>query len=408
MSKLDKILTPKQQSVLKEALTNQEWTLLINHGGVRAGKTVIDNLIFLYQLREVANIAKKVGKEHPLYILGGVSSRTIANNVLNPLSDTYGINFKFDKWGNFELFGVTVVQAYTGSIGGLAGIRGMSAFGAYINEASLANEEVFDEIRKRCSEGKGRVLCDTNPDVPTHWLKKKYIDNPNNSKEIISFHYSVDDNPFLSERYVNSLKATTPSGMFYDRAILGLWVAGEGAVYRDFDERTMLLDDIKVSPNAEIYAGIDWGYEHQGSLVVLADIENKTYLLEEHTAQYKEIDYWVDVAKKVCAKYGRIRFYADSARPEHVARFNREGLRCINANKSVLSGIEEVAKRIKEKRFFVRKAGIQEFLSEIYEYVWDAKSGMPVKDNDHVLDAIRYAIYTKNHKPSIIRTFKGF
>lgn len=389
-------------------MTNDKWTLLINHGGVRAGKTIIDNLIFLYQIKEVAELAKKEGVEHPLYILAGVSSKTIANNVLNPLADMYGFNFHFDKWGNFDLFGVTVVQAYTGSISGLGGIRGLSAWGAYINEASLANEEVFDEIRKRCSEGKGRVICDTNPDIPTHWLKKKYIDNPNHSEEIISFHYTIDDNTFLSKRYVDSVKATTPSGMMYDRAVLGLWVAGQGAVYRDFDERTMAKKNLisRIPRDATFYAGVDWGYEHKGSIVVMADYKGSTYLLEEDTEQYREIDYWVAKAKQVKAKYGNIRFYADSARPEHVVRFNREGLHCINANKQVLSGIEEVASLMKQGKFFIDADKTPEFLSEVYEYVWDEKTGMPVKQNDDCMDAVRYAVYTQHHNPVSVQTFK--
>lgn len=402
---LNKILTPKQQFVLQEVLSNQRWTLLINHGGVRSGKTVIDNVIFLMQLKEVSQLAKEAGVDHPLYILAGVSSKTIANNVLTPLRQMFGIQFHFDKWGNFELFGVTVVQAYTGSISGLGGIRGLSAWGAYINEASLANEEVFDEIRDRCSEGMGRVICDTNPDVPTHWLKKDYIDNPSGSDAILSFHYTLDDNSFLNKRYVESLKATIPSGMLYDRKILGLWVAGQGAVYQDFNEKTMVKKGLSVPRDAVFYAGVDWGYEHLGSIVVMADYGGSTYLLEEDTEQYKEIDYWVTRAKQVKAKYGNIRFYADSARPEHVARFNREGIRCINANKAVLSGIEEIASLMKQGRFYV-DSNASGFLNEVYEYIWDEKTGMPVKQHDDCMDAVRYAVYSQHHKSVNVRTFK--
>ena len=41
-------------------------------------------------------------------------------------------------------------------------IRGMSAFGAYINEGSTANNAVFKEVLSRCSEEGARVMIDTN------------------------------------------------------------------------------------------------------------------------------------------------------------------------------------------------------------------------------------------------------
>ena len=44
--------------------------------------------------------------------------------------------------------------------------------------------------------------------------------------------------------------------------------------------------------------------------------------------------------------------------------------------------------------------GIQQFLDEVYQYVWDDKMGKPVKEHDHVMDAVRYAIATRqwNHE----------
>lgn len=306
------MLTPKQQTVLHQAFNNQSWRLMINYGAVRAGKTIVDNIIFLYEVRRVAEQAAAKNVDNPLYILAGVSSKTIWNNVLIPLMNTFDLNFQFDNHNNFKLFGVTIVQAYTGSIGGLGGIRGLTAWGAYINEASMANEEVFTEIRNRCSESKARVVCDTNPDVPTHWLKKKYIDN--DDEHIISNHFVLDDNTFLDEEYIASLKATTPTGMFYDRAILGLWVADEGIVYKDFDKQTMVLKEPRF-PMTYYTAGIDWGYEHPTSIVVFGhDDYGNHYLVEEHTEKYKEIDYWTSVAKGIQQRYGpNIPYYCDTA-----------------------------------------------------------------------------------------------
>lgn len=403
MTKLNKLFTPKQIEVLQQELLNPKWKLMVNYGAVRAGKTYVDNFVFLFELRHAAMVAQNKDMAHPLYILAGVSSKSIYNNVLTEIANTFGLEFKFDKHNSFQvkfngLPPVTVVQAFTGSIAGLGAIRGMTSTGAYVNEASLANEAVFTEIRQRCSVEGARVVCDTNPDVPNHWLKTKYIDNPNDSDTIISNHFVLDDNTRLDPDYVTSLKETTPTGMFYDRSILGLWVSGEGVVYRDFDERKMVVPSQAIPDRLTIICGVDWGYEHAGSVVVMGfDRDGRWYLLEEHTKQYEEIDYWVRIAKSIQERYGyNVPFYADSARPEHVARFKREKINCNYGYKSVMTGIEHVAKLMKQGAFFVSREGIkgQQFLDEIYQYVWNETTGEPVKESDHTMDAMRYAIAT--------------
>lgn len=390
--KLNKLYTPKQIEILKRTNTS-DFFILGLHGAKRTGKTVINNDIFLRELRRVRKIADNLKIKEPMYILAGVSSKTIQNNILQEIYNRYQLDIKFDKHNSFTLFGVKVVQAFTGTIGGLGGIRGMTAFGAYINEASLANEMVFKEIISRCSGDGARIVFDTNPDHPEHWLKKEYIDS--NSENIISYHFKLDDNTFLTERYINNIKESTPSGMFYDRDIEGLWVTGEGVVYSDFNAAKHYIRDISEIEFETYIAGVDWGYSHHGSIVVFGiDKDNKWYLIEEHATQFKEIDYWVNIALDIKERYGNINFYCDSARPEHVERFRRERIRALNADKSVLSGIEEVARLIKLNRFFVLENKVKRFKEEIYNYVWDEKTGEPIKANDDVLDSIRYVVYT--------------
>lgn len=389
---LNRLYTPKQIEILKRTNT-EDFFILGLHGAKRTGKTVINNDIFLRELIRVRKIADKLKIKEPMYILAGVSSKTIQNNVLQEIYNRYQLDIKFDKHNSFTLFGVKVVQAFTGTIGGLGGIRGMTAFGAYVNEASLANEKVFKEIISRCSGDGARIVFDTNPDNPEHWLKKEYIDSK--SENIISYHFELDDNTFLSPRYIQNIKESTPSGMFYDRDIRGLWVTGEGVVYSDFDSNKHFINDVDNIEFETYIAGVDWGYSHFGSIVVFGiDKLNNWYLLEEHAKQFKEIDYWADVALDIKGRYGNINFYCDSARPEHVERFRRERIRAINADKSVLSGIEEVARLIKLGRFFVVSDKVKVFKKEIYNYVWDEKTGNPVKENDDVMDSMRYAIYS--------------
>ena len=393
-------MTEKQIAVLKSYL-HDDWKYLILSGAVRSGKTYIDNYIFLLEMKRVSELAKKNGDVNPKYILAGYSNGSIYNNVVSELTNTFGIDPKFDRHGHFHIFGVEVVPAYTGSSRGIGAIRGMTAFGAYINEASLATEGVFQEIIQRCSKEGARIICDTNPDNPQHWLKTEYIDNKDPKARIKSFHFTLGDNTFLSKDYVEALKAATPSGMFYDRAILGLWVTGDGIVYEDFNKNTMIVDE--VPENLDYYCGIDWGFAegHENVITVFGDDPDTdvTYLLDIYSSTGKYIDYWVEIAQQIQEKYGYgINFWADSARPEYVSYFQQNGIQARNADKSVMDGVEYCSSRIKLDKFRVLKSCSKPFLDDVYQYVWDPVKGVPKKEHDNVMDSFRYAVFNQHKK----------
>lgn len=409
---LRNLFTEKQIDVYHTFRHSPKLKLLILTGAVRAGKTFIDNFLFIQSVKYAATIAKEQGKPFVQYILAGASYKNIHNNVLSELNATFGLNFKFRQDGSFQmkfkgLPPVKIVLAYTKSSAGVSGIRGMTAYGAYINEASLAKKDVFEEIRSRCSGKGARVICDTNPDVPTHYLKQ-LIDQAEerNDPTIIAKHFTIFDNkenldPDYLETMVNS-----KSGVFYERDILGLWSSGDGIVYADFDIHE---NEITRKEYEEMYpeqvrkhgltyiAGVDWGYEHKGCIVVIAvDYQNNFTLIEEHTHKHWQGTDWLAKANEIKARYGNIKFYCDSARPEYVGMFRQNGINAINAYKRILKGVDTVASLIKQRKFKVVKEAINYFEKEIFEYNWDEKTGEPEKKdgNDDVMDTTRYAVAT--------------
>ena len=394
---MDDLLTAKQQEVL-HAYLHEDFMTMILTGAVRSGKTFIDNLLFLYELKRVKRQADLEGEKHPQYILAGASSGSIYNNIIASISNDFGIELNPDKHNHYHLFGVDITPVYTKSISGLAGARGFTAYGAYVNEASLANERVFSEILSRCSKAGSHVIADTNPDAPTHWLKTDYIDNKDPKNKTLVFTFTMDENTFLAPDYVKQKKAQTPTGMFYDREILGLWVSGDGLVYRDFDKQRMVIPKAKLPHIVKYYCGVDWGFDHKGVITVWGDdAKGNIYLIEEYTSQFKYISYWVTVAKKIQEKYGRvITFWVDSARPDNYSEFLRAGINARNADKARMAGVERVAEYMKQGKFFAVKEGMNQFLNEVYQYVWDENTGEPKKEHDDVMDSMRYAIFNEH------------
>lgn len=412
---LSNMYTDKQVQAFRNYASGK-FKIMILSGAVRTGKTVVDNDLFMIDVKRAKALADRDGVKEPIYILAGYSSKTIENNVLNPIRNRYHIEFKFNKHGGFTLFGVNIVMAYTGSMGGVGAIRGLTAYGAYVNEASMAVEDVFKEINNRVTPDEAHIIADTNPDSPTHWLKTNYIDNTDPDASVVTVNFKLDDNKrFLGDKYIRQLKAAYGSGAMYDRAILGLWTSGEGAVYVDWYDEQNYINREDLPPIKKYYAGVDWGYKHYGSIVIVGeDRDGNCYLVDEYSRTLRGIEFWKDVAHDMIEKYGNIEFVCDTARTENIDAFLMDDIDAIFANKHVDKGIELVASLIKTRSFKVVRDVLQNrdeqgnsvsiFEDNIHGYVWDKKKGVVVKLHDDCLDAIRYVlmyIYEKRGTTSV-------
>ena len=90
--------------------------------------------------------------------------------------------------------------------------------------------------------------------------------------------YTIFDNPFLPEEFVQQLCKEYEGTIYYDRLILGLWKRADGAIYKRFADnpeafRCVIVDEI--SPNQEykqfqkeditsIEIGLDFGGNQSG------------------------------------------------------------------------------------------------------------------------------------------------
>jgi PBSX family phage terminase large subunit len=387
-------LTPKQIKVVDSVRTEDPKILLLS-GAKRAGKTYVALLLFL------AHVAQYEG-ENLAFIIGGATYSSIWRNILDDMEKLLNIEIKLDKKNSFRLFG-NKIYVFDGSTSDAwKKARGFTSAGAFLNEGTALHDMFVKEVISRCSYKGARIIIDTNPENPSHPVKEDYIDKDGQRLEsgrlnIRAFHFSLFDNIFLDPEYVESIVAATPTGMFMDRDVHGHWVAAEGVIYKDFhkDRHYISSDEMEDVNILRHWVGVDFGYEHHGSMVVVGDdSEECVYLLEEHAKQHEEIDYWVKVALDIKDRYGNINFYCDHARPEHIMRLRKEGIRAINADKSVIAGIEEVARLFKKDKLKIVKDKVERFEKEIFMYVWNPTTGEPVKLWDDVLDALRYAIYT--------------
>ena len=386
------MISNKQKEVVR-CVELENPKILVLSGAKRAGKTYIMIYCFL------RHIAKYENKGYS-FILGGTNQSSLRRNVLNDLEMIIGHEIRLAKDNHFKLFGNKIYCFDGANADAYKKVRGFTSYGAFLNEATTLHDSFVKECISRCSGEGARIYMDTNPENPTHTVKIDYIDKSgqrleNGQLNIKAFQFTLYDNTFLDKEYVKSIEASTPSGMFYDRDILGKWVAAEGVVYKDFNREKHYIKDTEGIQFKRYFAGVDYGWEHYGSIVVVGiDIYNNYYLLEEHSYQHKDIDQWCSIGKDIVKRYGNINFYCDHARPDYVNKMRVEGLRAINAKKDVIEGISEVAKLFKTNRLFIVEPKVKRFKEEIYNYVWKPGKDEPIKEQDDVLDSLRYAIYT--------------
>ena len=383
--------TPKQIEVLESfAIDNPK--ILICSGAKRAGKTFILIKIFLAHVSLFRNQGLS-------FIIGGTTQSSIKRNILNDLEKIIGREIKFKDDGHFPLYGNKIYCFHGANADSYKSMRGFTSAGALLNEATTLHDTFVKEAISRCSYEGARVFMDTNPENPTHTVKVDYVDKDgqllsNGQLNIKAFNFTLYDNTFLNKEYVESIEASTPSGMFFDRDILGVWVASEGIVYTDFDKNKHYIKNVDTELK-KVFCGVDFGWEHYGSMVVVGlGLDNKYYLLKEYAYKHKDIEYWINIAKSIVKEYGNINFYCDHARPDYINKLKVNGIRAINARKEVMEGISTVATLFKTDKLLVLEDNVNIFKNEIYNYVWAKGKDEPVKQNDDVLDSLRYAIYT--------------
>lgn len=253
--------------------------LNIFEGSVRSGKTHISMIMWAFWVA--------CSPKDKAYLMSGKTLTTLKRNVLEPLKNLLGDCFSYNvskKEG--ELFGRRVYLEGAANAEAESKIRGMTLMGAYCDELTLFGKEFFVMLLSRLSESGAKLFATTNPDTPAHWVKRDYLDNPR--VDLLSIKFTLDDNVFLPKKYVESLKSEF-CGVFYDRFILGKWVAAEGRVYESFSSANVLSSkeiESRLAENRLITAaiGVDYGGNGSASAFVLVGADagfKNLYVLSE-------------------------------------------------------------------------------------------------------------------------------
>lgn len=216
-------LSDKQKEFWNNA--NSRWN--IKSGATRSGKTYMDYYVIPKRIRAVA------GKEGLTIILGNTKG-TLQRNIIEPLQKLWGTALVSDirSDNTAMLFGEKCYCLGADKINQVDRIRGSSIKYCYGDEVVTWHEEVFDMLKSRLDKEYSRFDGTCNPDSPNHWFYKFL--QKRDEFDIYLQNYTIDDNPFLAESFVENLKKEYYGTILYDRYILGRWTLAEGLIYKIF------------------------------------------------------------------------------------------------------------------------------------------------------------------------------
>lgn len=262
-------LSQKQKTYIVQA--NHRWNF--KEGAVRSGKSYVD-VTTIIPLR----IRERIGKDG-LVIIIGVSRETVERNVLQPMRERYGPDIvgTINSRNIARVCGENVYCLGAEKVSQVAKVQGASAKYIYGDEVAKWHKEVFNMIKSRLDKPYSCFDGSLNPEHPTHWLKE-FLDS---DADVYRQKYTIFDNPFLDQGFVENLCKEYEGTVYYDRLILGQWVRAEGAIYRKFADQPQqfycrIVDRIEEaggnqilrSDLMEIDVGVDFGGNKSGHAFV--------------------------------------------------------------------------------------------------------------------------------------------
>ena len=232
-------------------------------------------------------------------------------------------------------------------------VRSMSLDIVWMEEATRFVEPDYNELlaRMRGNAANWRqIVLTTNPDAPTHWIKRRLIDG----LEAHVYMSAAVDNPYNPEQYAAALDSMT--GIQRQRLLEGKWTQAEGVIYDNWSHENITLAADFNPDYGAVYWGVDDGYVYGGGPGTLS-YHPRVILMAQITpvgglnvfAEYYRTLELPEASISAAMGYGYPApelAYVDSSAAELRARFSTLGIMNAGATHPVGEGIKNLRRFI--------------------------------------------------------------
>lgn len=383
----------KQNEYIRES--GARWNFKV--GAVRSGKSFVDvAYVIPAHLRALRN-------EKGLNVFLGVSKETIERNVLQPMREIYtdAIVGTINSRNIAMVCGVPVYCLGAEKVSQVSKLQGASIKYCYGDEIAKWNKEVFAILESRLDKDYSVFDGACNPEYPGHWLKN-FIDRED--LDMYLQKYTIFDNPFLSQSFVDNLCKEYQGTVYYNRYILGEWTLAEGLIY------PMYADAIAEPPQGQpskYVLSIDYGTQNPFAAILWGLFGDVWYAVKEYyysgrdTGQQKTDEDYGNDMDKFTAGIDRVKTIIDPSAASFIALLRRKHrYNVIPADNAVADGIRETAMCLKNGIIKISPR-CKNWQTEAQGYVWDENTAQdtPVKESDHCVTGDTLVMTESGEKP---------
>ena len=369
-------------------LTGLDIKIVALIGGTGCGKTFLLPIYLQYKAHEKY---KLTGEKVEVIVLAPTYKMLLRNPLkyITKYFDDMGFEYVLNKSEMKLTFEFGVV--YFVSAESYESMQGVHADFVIMDEGGLMKKPVLDTALQRLAFKSGQLAIFSTPYSSGHWLKiivyDKWLEGDNN---IAVYNPTSSSNPFYPLSEIQRAKEMLPKWKF-DMFFLAKFTRPAGLIFEEVE----YVKPFQIPSGWVYFRGLDFGYNNPNAIVnlVLDPNTENVYVF----AEWKRSQTTIDDLEKVLRK-GAGMIYADPAGKDALETLKSRGIMISNAKKDVLAGISMLDGMFRSKKLLIFDNLVQ-LKDELNTYVWAVDKNeqlldRPTKENDHLLDALRYACFT--------------
>lgn len=253
-------------------------------------------------------------------------------------------------------------------------------------------------IRPTLTDRKGEAMFISTPSGFNHFYELFNMELTDNDYK--SFHFTSYDNPHLSKEEIDKARAEITETRFAQE-YLADFKKVEGLVYKEFDRSRHLYETLPANTHYEYLGGVDFGFTHPCAVSHVYKTPDGLFYVENEWYQKGRTENQIADYVLSC-KFNRV--YPDPENPSAIQVLAQKGVNIREVTKgkdSVKAGIDRVRDLFKQNKLMINKRCVN-LIAELESYCYpDSKDGgptpeNPIKENDDLLDSLRYVIYMEH------------
>lgn len=252
-------------------------------------------------------------------------------------------------------------------------------------------------LRPALTDTKGGALFISTPKGFNHFYDLYNLQNKEPAFK--SFHASTFDNPYIDPNEIEEARKQLTEDRFYQEYMADFRKM-EGLVYKDFHRDVHVYDDLTPrKPVAFVYVGVDFGFVNPTAVIrIEQDTDSHFWITQEWYQREKLMPEIIEQCRAMKAQ----SYYPDHAEADRIEEMRRAGLNVHEISKDIEAGVSTVQTLFRQNRIHVHQS-CQNLIAELETYRYPDPTPdknpteLPVKDNDHALDALRYVLHTVSH-----------